>query len=140
MTPEEVNHARRQHNLPLDSEAETEQPVQPKQEPMNFRITDDDLGAGGAEDKISKQTSKPSGCCKRWMQNSGRPPQKNRKFFPGMSAGAAFRRRSTRRMRTGRKEYAELKSLLPADEYKRSPRQYTLNAFLHFPYGHQGNV
>ena len=31
MTPAEVNHARRQHNLPLDSEAETEQPVQPKQ-------------------------------------------------------------------------------------------------------------
>ena len=30
MTPAEVNHARRQHNLPLDSEAETEQPVQPK--------------------------------------------------------------------------------------------------------------
>ena len=31
MTPEEVNHARRQHNLPLDSGAETEQPAQPKQ-------------------------------------------------------------------------------------------------------------
>lgn len=27
MTPAEVNHARRQHNLPLDSGAETEQPV-----------------------------------------------------------------------------------------------------------------
>ena len=52
MTPEEVNHARRQHNLPLDSGAETEQPVQPKQEPMNFRITDDDLGAGGAKTKF----------------------------------------------------------------------------------------
>lgn len=51
MTPEEVNHARRQHNLPLDSGAETEQPVQPKQEPMNFRITDDDLGAGGPKTK-----------------------------------------------------------------------------------------
>lgn len=52
MTPEEVNHARRQHNLPLDSGAETEQPVQPKQEPMNFSITDDDLGAGGAKTKF----------------------------------------------------------------------------------------
>ena len=51
MTPAEVNHARRQHNLPLDSGAETEQPVQPKQEPMNFRITDDDLGAGGPKTK-----------------------------------------------------------------------------------------
>ena len=37
------------------------------------------------------------------MQNSGRQPQKNRKFSPGMSAGAAFRRRSTRRMRTGQR-------------------------------------
>lgn len=51
MTPAEVNHARRQHNLPLDSGAETEQPAQPKQEPMNFRITDDDLGAGGPKTK-----------------------------------------------------------------------------------------
>ena len=51
MTPAEVNHARRQHNLPLDSEAETELPAQPKQEPMNFRITDDDLGAGGPKAK-----------------------------------------------------------------------------------------
>lgn len=51
MTPAEVNHARRQHNLPLDSGAETEQPAQPKQKPMNFRITDDDLGAGGPKTK-----------------------------------------------------------------------------------------
>lgn len=51
----------------------------------------------------SKQTSKPSGCCKHWMQNSGRQPQRNRKFFPGMSAGAAFRRHSMRRMRTGQR-------------------------------------
>ena len=51
MTPAEVNHARRQHNLPLDSGAETEQPAQPKKEPMNFRITDDDLGAGGPKTK-----------------------------------------------------------------------------------------
>ena len=51
MTPAEVNHARRQHNLPLDSGAETEHPAQLKQEPMNFRITDDDLGAGGPKTK-----------------------------------------------------------------------------------------
>ena len=51
MTPAEVNHARRQHNLPLDSGAETEQPAQPKQKPIKFRITDDDLGAGGPKTK-----------------------------------------------------------------------------------------
>ena len=31
------------------------------------------------------------------------PEEWNRKFSPGMSAGAAFRRRSTRRMRTGQR-------------------------------------
>lgn len=59
MTPAEVNHARRQHNLPLDSGAETEQPVQPKQEPMNFRITDDDLGAGGPKTKYKATAEHP---------------------------------------------------------------------------------
>lgn len=50
-----------------------------------------------------RMESKPSDCCKRWMLNSGRQPQKNRKFSLGMSAGAAFRRHSTRRMRTGQR-------------------------------------
>ena len=59
MTPAEVNHARRKHNLPLDSEAETELPAQPKQEPMNFRITDDDLGAGGPKAKYLKDDVLP---------------------------------------------------------------------------------
>ena len=63
----------------------------------------------------SKQTSKPSGCCKRWMQNNGRQPQKNRKD-----------RKSTRQ------EYAELKSQLPADEYSEA-RASTLNAFYTSP-------
>lgn len=62
-----------------------------------------------SEIEKKKQQSKKMGGqnrCKRGkqsMQNSGRQPQKNRKFSPGMSAGAAFRRRSTRRMRTGQR-------------------------------------
>ena len=50
MTPAEVNHARRQHNLPLENGAE-EQPAPPKQEPINFHIEDNDLGAGGPKTK-----------------------------------------------------------------------------------------
>lgn len=80
----------------------------------------------------SKQTSKPSGCCKRWMQNSGRQPQKNRKFSPGMSAGAAFRQAFDEKNADWAKEYAELKSLLPADEYSEA-RASTLNAFYTSP-------
>ena len=127
MTPEEVNHARRQHNLPLDSGAETEQPVQPKQEPMNFRITDDDIGAGGAKTKFKanieairllqtldaeqrQATAEEQEVLSRYVGWGGIP-----QAFDEKNADWA-------------KEYAELKSLLPADEYSEA-RASTLNAF-----------
>ena len=116
MTPEEVNHARRQHNLPLDSGAETEQPAQPKQEPMNFRITDDDLGAGGAKTKFKanieairllqtldaeqrQATAEEQEVLSRYVGWGGIPQAFDEKNADWV------------------KEYAELKSLLPADEY-----------------------
>ena len=131
MTPEEVNHARRQHNLPLDSGAETEQPVQPKQEPMNFRITDDDLGAGGAKTKFKanieairllqtldaeqrQATAEEQEILSRYVGWGGIP-----QVFDENNADWA-------------KEYAELKSLLPADEYSEA-RASTLNAFYTSP-------
>ena len=131
MTPEEVNHARRQHNLPLDSGAETEQPVQPKQEPMNFRITDDDLGAGGAKTKFKanieairllqtldaeqrQATAEEQEVLSRYVGWGGIP-----QAFDEKNADCA-------------KEYAELKSLLPADEYSEA-RASTLNAFYTSP-------
>ena len=129
MTPEEVNHARR--NLPLDSGAETEQPVQPKQEPMNFRITDDDLGAGGAKTKFKanieairllqtldaeqrQATAEEQEVLSRYVGWGGIP-----QAFDEKNADWA-------------KEYAELKSLLPADEYSEA-RASTLNAFYTSP-------
>ena len=131
MTPEEVNHARRQHNLPLDSGAETEQPVQPKQEPMNFRITDDDLGAGGAKTKFKanieairllqtldaeqRQATAEEQEVLSWYVGWGGIPQ----AFDEKNADWS-------------KEYAELKSLLPADEYSEA-RASTLNAFYTSP-------
>ena len=131
MTPAEVNHARRQHNLPLDSGAETEQPVQPKQEPMNFRITDDDLGAGGDKTKFKanieairllqtldaeqrQATAEEQEVLSRYVGWGGIP-----QAFDEKNADWA-------------KEYAELKSLLPADEYSEA-RASTLNAFYTSP-------
>ena len=52
MTPEEVNQARKEKNLPLDTDTAQKPPAQPKQEPINFHITDNDLGAGGAKTKF----------------------------------------------------------------------------------------
>ena len=131
MTPAEVNHARRQHNLPLDSEAETEQPVQPKQEPMNFRITDDDLGAGGPKTKYKanveairvlqtldaeqrQATAEEQEILSRYVGWGGIP-----QVFDENNAEWS-------------KEYAELQSLLTADEYKEA-RASTLNAFYTSP-------
>ena len=131
MTPAEVNHARRQHNLPLDSGAETEQPVQPKQEPMNFRITDDDLGAGGPKTKYKanveairvlqtldaeqrQATAKEQEILSRYVGWGGIP-----QAFDESNAEWS-------------KEYGELQSLLTADEYKEA-RASTLNAFYTSP-------
>ena len=131
MTPAEVNHARRKHNLPLDSEAETELPAQPKQEPMNFRITDDDLGVGGPKAKYKanveairvlqtldaeqrQATAEEQEILSRYVGWGGIP-----QAFDEKNADWA-------------KEYAELKSLLPADEYSEA-RASTLNAFYTSP-------
>ena len=131
MTPAEVNHARRQHNLPLDSGAETEQPEQQKQEPINFRITDDDLGAGGPKTKYKanveairvlqtldaeqrQATAKEQEILSRYVGWGGIP-----QAFDESNAEWS-------------KEYAELQSLLTADEYKEA-RASTLNAFYTSP-------
>lgn len=131
MTPAEVNHARRQHNLPLDSGAETEQPAQPKQKPINFRITDDDLGAGGPKTKYKanveairvlqtldaeqrQATAEEQEILSRYVGWGGIP-----QVFDENNAEWS-------------KEYAELQSLLTVDEYKEA-RASTLNAFYTSP-------
>lgn len=131
MTPAEVNHARRQHNLPLDSGAETELPAQPKKEPMNFRITDDDLGAGGPKTKYKanveairvlqtldaeqrQATAEEQEILSRYVGWGGIP-----QVFDENNADWS-------------KEYSELKSLLTAEEYKEA-RASTLNAFYTSP-------
>ena len=131
MTPEEVNQARKEKNLPLDTDTVQKPPAQPKQEPINFHITDSDLGAGGAKTKFKanieaiqllqtldaeqrQATAEEQEVLSRYVGWGGIP-----QAFDEKNADWA-------------KEYAELKSLLPADEYSEA-RASTLNAFYTSP-------
>ena len=131
MTPEEVNQARKEKNLPLDTDTAQKPPAQPKQEPINFHITDNDLGAGGAKTKFKanieairllqtldaeqrQATAEEQEVLSRYVGWGGIP-----QAFDEKNADWA-------------KEYAELKSQLPADEYSEA-RASTLNAFYTSP-------
>ena len=131
MTQEEVNQARKEKNLPLDTDTAQKPPAQPNQKPINFRITDDDLGAGGAKTKFKanieairllqtldaeqrQATAEEQEVLSRYVGWGGIP-----QAFDEKNADWA-------------KEYAELKSLLPADEYSEA-RASTLNAFYTSP-------
>lgn len=131
MTPEEVNHARRQHNLPLDSGAETEQPVQPKQEPMNFRITDDDLGAGGAKTKF-KANIEAIRLLQTLDAEQRQAAAEEQEVLSRYVGWGGIPQAFDEKNADWTKEYAELKSLLPADEYSEA-RASTLNAFYTSP-------
>lgn len=131
MTPAEVNNARRKHNLPLDSEAEMELPAQPKQEPMNFRITDDDLGAGGpkAKYKANVEAIRVLQTLDAEQRQATAEEQEILSRYVGWGGiPQAFDEKNV----DWAKEYAELKSLLPADEYSEA-RASTLNAFYTSP-------
>ena len=131
MTPAEVNHARRQHNLPLDSEAETEQPVQPKQEPMNFRITDDDLGAGGPKTKY-KANVEAIRVLQTLDAEQRQATAEEQEVLSRYVGWGGIPQAFDEKNADWSKEYAELKSLLPADEYSEA-RASTLNAFYTSP-------
>lgn len=131
MTPAEVNHARRQHNLPLDSGAETEQPAQPKQKPMNFRITDDDLGAGGPKTKYKANVE-----AIRVMQTldaeQRQATAEEQEILSRYVGWGGIPQAFDENNAEWSKEYAELQSLLTVDEYKEA-RASTLNAFYTSP-------
>lgn len=133
MTPAEVNHARRQHNLPLDrdSGAETEQPVQPKQEPMNFRITDDDLGAGGPKTKY-KANVEAIRLLKTLDAEQRQATAEEQEILSRYVGWGGIPQAFDENNAEWSKEYAELESLLTADEYKEA-RASTLNAFYTSP-------
>ena len=130
MTPAEVNHARRQHNLPLDSGA-IELPAQPKQEPMNFRITDDDLGAGGPKTKY-KANVEAIRVLQTLDAEQRQATAEEQEVLSRYVGWGGIPQAFDEKNADWSKEYAELKSLLPADEYSEA-RASTLNAFYTSP-------
>ena len=131
MTPAEVNHARRQHNLPLDSGAETELPAQPKKEPMNFRITDDDLGAGGPKTKY-KANVEAIRVLQTLDAEQRQATAEEQEILSRYVGWGGIPQAFDENNADWSKEYAELQSLLTADEYKEA-RASTLNAFYTSP-------
>ena len=131
MTPAEVNHARRQHNLPLDSGAETELPAQPKKEPMNFRITDDDLGAGGPKTKY-KANVEAIRVLQTLDAEQRQATAEEQEILSRYVGWGGIPQAFDENNADWSNEYAELQSLLTADEYKEA-RASTLNAFYTSP-------
>ena len=131
MTPAEVNRARRQHNLPLDSGAETEQSAQPKQEPINFRITDNDLGAGGPKTKY-KANVEAIRLLKTLDAEQRQATAEEQEILSRYVGWGGIPQAFDENNADWSKEYAELQSLLTADEYKEA-RASTLNAFYTSP-------
>lgn len=131
MTPAEVNHARRRHNLPLDSGAETELPALPKQEPINFRITDDDLGAGGPKTKY-KANVEAIRLLKTLDVEQRQATAGEQEILSRYVGWGGIPQAFDESNVEWSKEYAELQSLLTPDEYKEA-RASTLNAFYTSP-------
>lgn len=131
MTPAEVNNARRQHNLPLDSGAETEQPAQPKQKPINFRITDDDLGAGGPKTKY-KANVEAIRVLQTLDAEQRQATAEEQEILSRYVGWGGIPQAFDENNAEWSKEYAELQSLLTVDEYKEA-RASTLNAFYTSP-------
>ena len=131
MTPAEVNHARRQHNLPLDSGAETELPAQPKQKPINFCIADDDLGAGGPKTKY-KANMEAIRLLKTLDAEQRQATAEEQEILSRYVGWGGIPQAFDENNADWSKEYAELESLLTADEYKEA-RASTLNAFYTSP-------
>ena len=131
MTPAEVNHARRQHNLPLDSGAETEQPAQPKQKPINFRITDDDLGAGGPKTKY-KANVEGIRVLQTLDAEQRQATAEEQEILSRYVGWGGIPQAFDENNAEWSKEYAELQSLLTVDEYNEALAS-TLNAFYTSP-------
>ena len=131
MTPEEVNQARKEKNLPLDTDTVQKPSAQPKQEPINFHITDDDLGAGGAKTKFKANIEAIrllQTLDAEQRQGTAEEQEVLSRYVGWGGIPQAFDEKNA----DWSKEYAELKSLLPADEYSEA-RASTLNAFYTSP-------
>ena len=131
MTPEEVNQARKEKNLPLDTDTVQKPPAQPKQEPINFHITDDDLGAGGAKTKF-KANIEAIRLLQTLDAEQRQATAEEQEVLSRYVGWGGIPQAFDEKNADWSKEYAELKSLLPADEYSEA-RASTLNAFYTSP-------
>ena len=131
MTPAEVNQARKEKNLPLDTDTEQKPPAQPKQEPINFHITDYDLGAGGAKTKF-KANIEAIRLLQTLDAEQRQATAEEQKVLSRYVGWGGIPQAFDEKNVDWAKEYAELKSLLPADEYSEA-RASTLNAFYTSP-------
>ena len=131
MTPEEVNQTRKEKNLPLDTDTVQKPPAQPKQEPINFHITDDDLGAGGAKTKF-KANIEAIRLLQTLDAEQRQATAEEQEVLSRYVGWGGISQAFDEKNADWSKEYAELKSLLPADEYSEA-RASTLNAFYTSP-------
>ena len=131
MTPEEVNQARKEKNLPLDTDTVQKPPAQPKQEPINFHITDSDLGAGGAKTKF-KANIEAIRLLQTLDAEQRQATAEEQEVLSRYVGWGGIPQAFDEKNADWSKEYAELKSLLPADEYSEA-RASTLNAFYTSP-------
>ena len=131
MTPEEVNQTRKEKNLPLDTDTVQKPPAQPKQEPINFHITDDDLGAGGAKTKF-KANIEAIRLLQTLDAEQRQATAEEQEVLSRYIGWGGIPQAFDEKNADWSKEYAELKSLLPADEYSEA-RASTLNAFYTSP-------
>ena len=131
MTPEEVNQARKEKNLPLDTDTVQNPPAQSKQEPINFHITDDDLGAGGAKTKF-KANIEAIRLLRTLDAEQRQATAEEQEVLSRYVGWGGIPQAFDEKNADWSKEYAELKSLLPADEYS-EVRASTLNAFYTSP-------
>ena len=108
-----------------------EQPAPPKQEPINFHIEDNDLGAGGPKTKY-KANVEAIRLLKTLDVEQRQATVEEQEILSRYVGWGGIPQAFDENNADWSKEYAELESLLTADEYKEA-RASTLNAFYTSP-------
>lgn len=132
MNPEEINEIRKGRLLPLEShDANQEQSEETRPEQLNFRITDDDLGAGGPKQKF--RANMEAVRLLHELEFAGRMATREEQEVLSRYVGwgglpQAFEEHNE----AWSKEFTELYAELSPEEYK-AARASTLNAFYTSP-------
>ena len=138
MTPEEINQQRRERNLPLEDFTDKavedntkEAGAEQRAEKHNFRITDDDLGAGGPKQKYKANVEAIRLLKGLEAENRLATPEEQ-EILSRFVGWGGIPQVFDEREESWRTEYAQLKELLTPEEY-REARESTLNAFYTSP-------